>query len=267
MPPPDSAVAIIPARLGSTRFPGKVLKADTGKPLIIHVCEQAAKAECVSRVVIATDAPEVADAASTHGFEAVMTSPDHPNGTSRLAEAARQLRLKHNQCIVNVQGDEPEIDPSVIDGAVTALSVESPVAQYPELGPVHPAVGTVVSPLDDPSNPNVVKAVLGLVEPDQAVARALYFSRSPIPFDRDSIGSVRYYRHVGIYAYTTSMLEDYLKLEESPLERYERLEQLRWLEHGYSVAAAIRSSDHTGIDTEEQYRAFVARHSARSSGK
>ncbi|MEM9373725.1 MAG: 3-deoxy-manno-octulosonate cytidylyltransferase, partial [Planctomycetota bacterium] len=115
-------------------------------------------------------------------------------------------------------------------------------------------------------NPNIVKAVLGLIEPDSAVARALCFSRSPIPFDRDAAGNARYHRHVGIYAYTTSMLEEYMRLEESPLEHAERLEQLRWLEHGYTIAAAIRQSSHAGIDTEDQYRSFVARHSARSPG-
>lgn len=259
MPARESAIAIIPARLGSTRFPGKVLKADTGKPMIVHVCERAALAEQVSRVVVATDSSDVADAVRAVGFEAVMTSPDHPNGTSRLAEAARALRLKHNQCVVNVQGDEPEIDTAVIDGAITALALGTPNAQYPELGPVHPSVGTVVSPLHDPSEPNVVKAVLGLVEPDHAVARALYFSRAPIPFDRDSTGDVAYFRHVGVYAYRVSTLAEYTKLEESPLEKAERLEQLRWLEHGYEIAAAIRPSAHTGIDTPEQYAAFVAR--------
>lgn len=243
------AIAIIPARLGSTRFPGKVLKAETGRPLIVHVCQRAAEAEQVSRVVVATDAPEVAEAVRAHGFEPVMTSPDHPNGTSRLAEAAAALGLHSSDVVVNVQGDEPEIDPCVIDGAVTALLDDQ----------ITPAVGTVVSPLDDPSDPNVVKAVLGLIDSELDVARALYFSRSPIPFDRDGTGEARYFRHVGIYAYTVATLASYTRLGESPLERSERLEQLRWLEHGHTIAAAVRPSAHTGIDTPEQYAAFVCR--------
>jgi len=264
----DKAVAIIPARLGSTRFPRKALADDTGKPMVVHVCEQAAKAESVGRVVVATDAEEIKSAVEAHGFEAVMTDPAHTNGTSRLAEAAKVLKLKAQHIVVNVQGDEPEIEPMIIDGAIAAACLEKQVSWCPELGPLGAAVGTVACPIDDleeAKNPNIVKVVIGLIESDQAVAQAIYFSRAPIPHDRDTTGTARYFRHVGIYAYSVSALIAYQSLEESPLERIECLEQLRWLENGYPIAVAIRESTHTGIDTPVQYQAFVERYQAKKS--
>ncbi|MBL4810580.1 MAG: 3-deoxy-manno-octulosonate cytidylyltransferase [Phycisphaerales bacterium] len=264
------AIAIIPARLGSTRFPRKALADETGKPMVVHVCEQAAKAESVNRVVVATDAEEIKSAVESHGFEAVMTSVEHTNGTSRLAQAAQILKLKSHHIVVNIQGDEPEIEHKVIDGAIAAACLEKQVPPWcPEFGPHGAAVGTVASPIDDreeAKNPNVVKVVIGLIEPDQSIAKAMYFSRALIPHDRDTAGTTRYFRHVGIYAYSVSSLNAYQSLSESPLEQTEHLEQLRWLEHGYPIAVAIRESSHTGIDTPEQYRAFVKRYqSAQSS--
>jgi len=260
----DQAIAIIPARMGSTRFPGKALASETGTPLVVHVCERAAQAESVSRVVVATDSEEIADAVRPHGFEAVMTG-EHPNGTSRLAEASERLGLKKKQVVVNVQGDEPEIEPAVIDGAVMAGSLETICDWRPDLGAMTPAVGTVATPIEDVSNPNEVKVVLGRIEPDSGVAPALYFSRAPIPFDRDGAGARRF-RHVGIYAYTVGALRRYMRLESTPLERAESLEQLRWLEHGFPIAVAIRPSSGSGIDTPEQYAAFVERWRATSPG-
>jgi len=260
------AIAIIPARLGSTRFPGKVLASETGKPMVVHVCERATHAESVASVVVATDSHEIRKAVEAHGFEAVMTSAEHENGTSRLAEAARTMGLKGRQEIVNVQGDEPEISPEIIDAALLSIERIGPpdrtsIVQTPRLG-------TVATPLGDDeeaSNPNLVKVVTGLIEPDFGVGRALYFSRAPIPHARDGDASAAPLRHVGIYAYDAFSLESYVALPPTPLEQCEKLEQLRWLEHGLPIAVAIRRCSHHGIDTAEQYAAFVERFKANQS--
>lgn len=255
------AVAIIPARMGSTRFPAKALAADTGKPMVVHVCEQASRAESVDRVVVATDSQEIIDAVAAHGYEAVMTSTEHTNGSSRLAEASEILKLKGVQWIVNVQGDEPEIEPESIDAAIRApgLIGELPRSRFVPYGP---SVGTVASPIADPAdfrNPNVVKAVVGILEADIGVGNALYFSRSAIPYSRDDAVGNLPLRHVGIYSYTVAALRHYLSWDPTPLERTESLEQLRWLERGHAIAVAVRASSHSGIDTPEQYRSFVER--------
>lgn len=247
------AVAIIPARLGSTRFPEKVLANRTGWPLIRHVWESARRAPCLADCVVATDDRRVVEACAGFGATAVMTSPDHPNGTSRLSEAARTLGLPDDAVVVNVQGDEPELDPGLIDAAVAAL--ESSGAE----------IGTVASAFAENQNvadPNIVKAVL------RADATALYFSRAPVPFDRDSNGGHRSaLRHVGLYAYRAGFLHRYAALPPTRLEMIEKLEQLRALEHGYRIAVAVRASSHEGIDTQEQYERFVARWNARSAGR
>lgn len=245
------AVAIIPARLASTRFPRKVLADATGMPLIWHVYERAKLAPSVSRVVIATDAQEVADVVRARGGEVVMTSVDHPNGTSRLAEAAAKLGLAPDQIVVNVQGDEPELDPLAIDHAVAAIEkTGAPVA-------------TVATPLEsaaDAANPAIVKVVLRLD------GTALYFSRAMIPFDRDASCAAGPLRHLGLYVYRAGFLARYVQLEPTPLERTEMLEQLRVLEHGHSIAVAVVATRSEGIDTPEQYAAFVARWN-RSHGR
>ncbi len=250
-----SAVAIIPARLGSTRFPRKALAAETGRPMVVHVCERAALAESVGRVVVATDAEEIAEAVRAHGFEAVLTG-EHENGTSRVAEAAERLGLDRGAEIVNVQGDEPEIEPGVIDAAVGALS--SWCVGGGDAGGVISTVASPFGPGQDPADPNIVKAVLGPIEPATGVARALYFSRALVPFDRDGVG-VRRYKHVGLYSYRFETLRGCVGLSSTPLERAERLEQLRWLEHGCPIAVAVREAVHHGIDTPAQYAAFVKR--------
>lgn len=243
-----SIVAIIPARMASTRFPGKMLAAETGTPLIVHVAQAAAKATSLSRVVVAADDSRILDAVRARGTECVLTSPDHPNGTSRLAEAADQLGLDSDTIVVNVQGDEPEIEPSVIDAAVGALR------SHP-----HAAVSTVAAPLapgDDPANPNIVKVVC------RRDGTAMYFSRSRLPYVRDPqpAGLVVPLRHVGLYCYRRAFLATYRSLEPTPAERAESLEQLRVLEHGYAIAVAVVSdAGNAGIDTPEQYAAFVAR--------
>jgi 3-deoxy-manno-octulosonate cytidylyltransferase (CMP-KDO synthetase) len=241
-----NAVAIIPARLGSTRLPGKVLLDKTGKPLIQHVWESAKRAGSLSRVIIASDDAKVLTAAKRFGAEAVMTSSEHLNGTSRLCEAAAALGLSPDQVIVNVQGDEPEVEAEAIDAAVEAMQIAGC------------SIGTIAVPFasgEDPRDPNCVKVVRGLD------GRALYFSRSIIPFDRDGRGGAdaACLRHVGIYAYRREFLERYATLAPTPLERAEQLEQLRALQHGFGIGVAVRPSARVGIDTSEQYEAFVER--------
>jgi 3-deoxy-manno-octulosonate cytidylyltransferase (CMP-KDO synthetase) len=240
------AVAIIPARLGSTRFPRKVLADRTGKPLVQHVWERARLAKCISRVVVATDDAGVFDAVLRFGGEGVMTRVDHPNGTSRLAEAASLLDLEPDRIIVNVQGDEPELEPETVDAAVDALlRTASPMA----------TAAAPFSPADDPADPNIVKVVCRLD------GVAMYFSRSPIPFDRDKRGGsdAAVLRHVGLYVYRRAFLDQYVRLPITPLERCEQLEQLRALQHGHAIAVAMVNEARAGIDTAEQYEAFVQR--------
>lgn len=265
------AVALIPARMGSTRFPGKALASETGTPLVVHVCERAATASRVGRVAVATDAPEIADAVAAAGFEAVMTG-EHPNGTSRLAEAAARLELDSRQVIVNVQGDEPEIEPGIIDAAIEGLfwvnRGDVPARSVGADGGIRREVfaSTVASPFqagEDPADPNIVKALPGLLEADRGVGIALYFSRALVPHAMETPGAAQPLKHVGIYAYQRDRLEHYVSLLPTPLEQTERLEQLRWLEHGLPMAIAVRHASHTGIDTPEQYAAFVDRHARR----
>ncbi|MCA9299704.1 MAG: 3-deoxy-manno-octulosonate cytidylyltransferase [Phycisphaerales bacterium] len=237
-------VIIIPARLGSTRFPRKMLANDTGMPLVMHACERA-RATGYDRVVIATEDQEIADACP--GVESVLTG-SHPNGTSRLAEAAAKLGLAPDQVIVNVQGDEPEVEPDVIRAAVEAL-VDSDGAA---------AMGTVASPFqpgENPDSPELVKVVLAQ---DQS---AIYFSRARIPFPRQEGPAPL--KHIGIYVYTRAFLDHYVSLDPTPLEVTESLEQLRALERGFRIRVAIRNVTSGGIDTPEQYRAFVERERRR----
>lgn len=240
---------IIPARLGSTRFPEKVLASATGKPLVQHVVEGARRAASARRVVVATDHPRVREALASLGTDVIMTDASHPNGTSRLAEAAAKLALGDDEIVVNAQGDEPEMAGEVIDAAVRALGQEGV------------SVGTVATPLaagQDPGNPNLVKVIR-----DQA-GRALYFSRSPIPLYRDAgvTAPVRL-RHVGVYAYRVAFLRRYVAMTPTPLELAEQLEQLRVLEHGLRIGVEIVAAAPEGIDTPEQYAAFVARTRSR----
>lgn len=248
--PPAHAIAIIPARLASTRFPGKVLASKTGRPLVQHVVDAAKHARCVQRVVVAADDKTIADALAPFNTEVVLTSPDHPNGTSRLAEAARRLDLAPDQIIINAQGDEPELDPDSIDAAVEALiRTGSPMA----------TVAVPFAPGEDPRDPALVKVVRRLD------GTALYFSRSLIPFDRDGSAGpdAAPLRHIGLYIYRRAFLDLYATLTPTPLERVESLEQLRAVQHGHPIAVALRPSAHPGIDTPEQYDAFVKRWQCR----
>jgi 3-deoxy-manno-octulosonate cytidylyltransferase (CMP-KDO synthetase) len=236
------AAAVIPARYASVRFPGKVLADRTGKPLIQHVYEQTRAARTIGRVIVATDDQRIVDAVVAFGGEAVMTRSDHPNGTSRIAEVASGLDA---EVVVNVQADEPEIEPPLIDLAVQWLR------QHP--GCVASTLASPFTPLEDPADPNIVKVVIG------ADGRALYFSRALIPHDRDGTRDVMPLKHVGMYVYQRDFLATFMKLPSTPLEGAERLEQLRILEHGYAIAVAVADVRFHGIDTPQQYDEFVAR--------
>ncbi|MEX0654238.1 MAG: 3-deoxy-manno-octulosonate cytidylyltransferase [Phycisphaeraceae bacterium] len=246
------ALAIIPARFASTRLPGKPLLDRTGKPMIQHVVERVREAKHVGRVVVATDDQRIFDAVTRFQGEAVMTRADHPNGTSRLAEAATLLfgpqpptPNPQSPLIVNVQGDEPEVDPAVIDRLIEGLAADpdAPMA----------TLASDFAPGEDPANPNIVKLVVS------AAGRALYFSRALIPFDRDQAGQHKPLKHPGLYAYRRWFLHRYVQLAPTPLEETEKLEQLRVLEHGHPIAIVHANVHHTGIDTPDQYDAFVRR--------
>ncbi len=245
-----TAIALLPARYASTRFPAKPLAKETGKFLIQHVYEQASLAKRISQVIVATDDARIEEAVKSFGGTVVMTSPDHPNGTSRLAEVAASLNDANDDTIfVNVQGDEPEIDPGCIDQVVDVLDHSG-----------RASIGTLASPFaddEDPSDPNLVKVVC------DRTGHALYFSRACVPFDRDNDTSGLPpipLKHIGLYAYRKSFLAEYVQLPPTPLEQAEQLEQLRALEHGKSIAVGIAAfSTHPGIDTPNQYAAFVNR--------
>jgi len=257
-------VILIPARYQSSRFPGKPLADRTGKPLIQHVVEQVRQIPGSVQVVVATDDQRIAQVVRTLGVDCVMTRADHPNGTSRLAEAAsllgfapgspeQAMAMDRDCMLVNVQGDEPEIDPELITAAMTALE-RAPAC----------VMSTVASPLtadDVPEDPNLVKVVV------DASGRAIYFSRSLIPHRRADVVQVApVLKHVGLYVYRPSFLQQYVRLSPTPLEQTEQLEQLRVLEHGHGIAVAIGQVDHHGIDTPEQYEAFVLRRQQAAAG-
>ncbi len=246
----NTATAIIPARYASTRLPGKPLLAETGKPLIGHVIERAQSAASIDRVIVATDDQRIAEAVQSCGGQAVMTRADHPNGTCRIAEVVETLDLA-DDVIVNVQGDEPEIDPAVIDRAVEVLR---------ETGAAMSTIASPFGPEEDPANPNIVKVVCN------AADCAMYFSRALIPHAREAapgtLDPEHYLKHLGLYAYRRDFLMKYVTLPPTPAEQLEQLEQLRALEHGHAIAVAIHPCNHVGIDTPEQYAAFVLRHNA-----
>ena len=238
-------MVVIPARYGSSRFAGKVLAKETGKYLVQHTYERALCAQTVEKALIATDDERVMAACSEFGSPCVMTSVDHQSGTDRIAEAVADTDA---DIIVNLQADEPEIDPAYID-RVAALLVNDPAAQ----------MATLLAPFkeaDDVANPNIVKCVT------DKNGKAIYFSRSVIPYDRNAggVGPVTHYkRHLGIYAYRKEFLMDYTQLAPSFLETCEKLEQLRVIENGYTILTAMVEAAWDGVDTEQQYQAFVRR--------
>ncbi len=247
----DLVAVVIPARRASTRLPDKLLLAETGRPLIAHTVErvlaaQAASSGRIARVLVAVDDPALADAARDAGAEAVMTSPECASGTDRVAEAVRAMGKAAPEIIVNVQGDEPEIAPETVLAAARVLD-----------GTGAP-MGTLAAPITDKAeihNPAIVNVVLA------AAGDALYFSRAPIPFDRDDHAPAerRALKHLGIYAYRRAFLLGYADLPVSSLESIEKLEQLRALEAGHRIRVAIVEHAPVGIDTPEDYAAFVTR--------
>jgi len=241
-----NVIAVIPARFSSTRFAGKVLAKDTGKFLIQHTYEQACLAKLPEKVIIAADDEKVAAAAETFGAECVLTSPDHQSGTDRIAEAVADMDV---EIIVNLQGDEPEIDPANIDYLAKML-MDNPDCPMATLAAEFQTAEQV-------SDPNIVKAIIGCNN------KAIYFSRWPIPYDRDKsgVGEVQQYlRHIGIYAYRKKFLLEITALPQTPLEKIENLEQLRAIENGYSILVGKVKHTCDGIDTPEQYAEFVKRY-------
>ena len=230
---------LIPARYASTRFPGKPLAELAGRPMVVHVCERAKKSGAAA-VHVATDDERIAHAVRAHGHSAIMTRADHPSGTDRLAEAARKLRLKDSDVVVNVQGDEPLISPSLIRrvGLLLARKKDAPVS-------------TACHAIHDEASlasPNVVKVTL------DREGYALYFSRSRIPFPRE--GNPVCYRHAGIYGYRVSFLKRFARLKPAPLEKGEALEQLRVLWHGFRIAVVVSETDiPPGVDTPQDLEA------------
>jgi len=238
-------VAVIPARYASTRFAGKVLARDTGKYLIQHTYERASQARLIEKVVIATDDEKVLAAAESFGADCVMTSVDHQSGTDRIAEAVARMDV---DIVVNVQADEPEIDPENID-TLARLLIDNPDCPMATLAAQFETAAQV-------SDPNIVKVVV------DRNGRAIYFSRSPIPYDRDHQGVAapgRYLRHLGIYAYRKDFLSQITSLEQTPLEKMEKLEQLRVIENGFDILVAKVEHTCAGIDTPQQYAEFVRR--------
>jgi 3-deoxy-manno-octulosonate cytidylyltransferase (CMP-KDO synthetase) len=222
-----SAVGIIPARFRASRFPGKPLATIAGRPMLHHVIEGARRAKRLRDVFVATDDARIAEAAAAAGARVALTSPDHPTGTDRLAEAAAKL---DDAVVVNIQGDEPLIEGFVIDAAVAALEADAEAEMATVVHPLEPAA------LDDP---NRVKVVL-----DRA-GRALYFSRAPIPFRRADAPPPRWLQHVGLYAYRREFLLRFVGLAQGEAERAEGLEQLRALEHGFRIRCAVVEGWHS----------------------
>jgi 3-deoxy-manno-octulosonate cytidylyltransferase (CMP-KDO synthetase) len=224
-------VAVIPARYASTRLPGKPLLAETGKPLIQHVYESIWYCADINRVIVATDDERIFQAVKGFGGEVVMTSPSHKTGTDRIAEVVKNLDYTR---IINIQGDEPEIEPWAISAAVEALEGSN--------------MSTVATPFENPQDVVLSSRVKVAVDNDY---NAMYFTRAPIP------GLL----HLGIYGYTKEFLLHYVTLKQTRLEQLEKLEQLRALEHGYKIKVGIiKTTSHGGIDTPNDYAEFVRRH-------
>ncbi|KAF0179156.1 MAG: 3-deoxy-manno-octulosonate cytidylyltransferase (CMP-KDO synthetase) [Nitrospirae bacterium] len=247
------AIVVIPARFGASRFPGKPLASLAGKPMIQHVYENAARAKRAQAVFVATDSEQIAEAVRAFGGAAVMTSDAHQSGTDRIAEAVQTIMaggmfLGIDDIIVNVQGDEPLLNPAMVDEVISVM--KDPKAE----------IGTLVKRIDkaeDLFNPNVVKTVFS------HDGYALYFSRAPIPYHRDlfarwgttfsdeQLADVIMYKHYGIYAYRRGTLERFAKMLPTPLEQTEKLEQLRALEQNIAIKVGITDFNTIGVDTPE----------------
>ena len=232
-------LVVIPARLGSTRLPRKPLADIHGKPMVIRVAERAMQSAAHS-VIVATDSPEIQAACDEHRIECLLTRDDHPTGTDRIAEVAQQLKLPSNALVVNVQGDEPLIPAELINQVAQAL------ADHPTCAVA--TVAVVIKDTAEIANPNVVKVVLN------RSGEAMYFSRAGIPVVRDAAvaTSTEHLRHIGMYAYRADFLQAYSRLEPSPPEQAESLEQLRALWNGYRIQVHVAlEAPPAGVDTQE----------------
>jgi 3-deoxy-manno-octulosonate cytidylyltransferase (CMP-KDO synthetase) len=261
-------LAVIPARYGSTRFAGKVLAKDTGKFLVQHTYERACAAKLPEKVIIAADDQRVVDAAKTFGAECVLTSPEHKSGTDRIAEAVANINI---DIVVNLQADEPEIDPANIDRVAELL-----------LKTQNYGMATLAANFQNRQqveDPNIVKVIISRPLSDTSdesratsheIGRAIYFSRAPIPYDREKTGigkTEQYLRHIGIYAYRKEFLLKITALRQTPLEKIEKLEQLRAIENGYPILVGKVKHTCDGIDTPEQYAKFVKRYKKATEKK
>ncbi|NUO18701.1 3-deoxy-manno-octulosonate cytidylyltransferase [bacterium] len=238
----SKVAVVIPARYGATRFPGKPLALLWGRPMVQHVWEKCQAASGIDRVVVATDDSRILTACAGFGAEAVMTDSALPSGTDRVAAAAEDMG--QYDIILNVQGDEPGMEPEVI-AAVAGLM------RMPDV-----SIGTAVVPtarVEDLARPHVVKAVVA------QDGRALYFSRSVVPFERNKLQNSPYFRHLGIYGFRRQVLAELVKLPPSPLEQVESLEQLRWLEAGYEIRTVSVNSSSVGVDTPEDLQTISLR--------
>ena len=230
-----SIIAIIPARYQSTRFPGKPLADINGKTMIQRVYEQAKKVGKLDRVIIATDDKRIFNHAQDIGADVMMTSDKHRNGTERIAEVVNKLEAKYD-AVLNIQGDEPFVKPEQIELLCNII------------GTSNNEIATLCKRIDNDDeleSPNVVKVVMN------KEMKAMYFSRFAIPYNRQKDGETSYYKHIGMYAFKSDILNKLVELNISPLERSESLEQLRWLESGYSISLGITNFDSFGIDTPQ----------------
>jgi 3-deoxy-manno-octulosonate cytidylyltransferase (CMP-KDO synthetase) len=250
---PLRSTIVIPARLASTRLPKKLLLAQTGNPLLQHTYESACRATKPVGIVVAADSEEIAAAVRSFGGQTVMTSPDCASGTDRVAEVARQL--EHTDILVNVQGDEPEISPAAIDLAVDMLERDPSCVMSTLAAPIRTK--------EKLHNPACVKVVFDRQQ------RALYFSRSPIPYPRDWHESLltadppHFFQHIGLYAYRRDFLLHLATLPRARIEQVENLEQLRVLDAGHRVSVGLIDHATAGIDTPDDYQAFVNRWQSR----
>lgn len=239
-------LAIIPARYGSTRFPGKPLADIMGKPMIQRVYEQVQKTQKIDDIVVATDDERIFQAVTAFGGNAVMTSERHPSGTDRCFEALQKTAGKYD-AVINVQGDEPFIDPEQIDQLAELITLKQV------------DIATLISPIADESllfDLNIVKAVIS------KTGKSLYFSRQAIPFNRNTSKELwltehTYFRHLGIYAYKAEVLEAITKLTPSGLEKTESLEQLRWIENDFYIQAGITEKESVSIDTVDDLKKII----------
>jgi len=240
-----NAIAIIPARIASTRLPRKILREIAGQTMLERVYTAARGCKQLKDVIVATDSREIMDVCAKHGWRAQLTSDQHKSGTDRVHEVAQQVAA---EIYVNVQGDEPLARPEHLDALLTPMT-------RPEV-----QVASIMTPCPehDVANPNAVKVVTALN------GRALYFSRSTIPFDRDKTAQFAYQKHLGFYAYRKSALDKFRELQESALERSERLEQLRFLENGIDIYMTATPYDTVGVDTEEDLKRVEGIISSRS---